>query len=1286
MNSVLEVVKRCWGARSRKAAQLLGGLFAVLLLCLPAYSQGSFGRILGTVTDQSGGVISGATVSVIDTERGITRTLMTDDAGAYNAPNLIAGSYTVRAESKGFKRIERQGVVIEVGHEVRVDLTLQPGEQTQTVTVTEAVPLVETTNASLTSTLENADIVDLPLNGRDYQNLLGLRPGVMLQPGGGPWTQSTNGVRPDESVWLVEGVINENFFDGRPVINMPSPFTDGATILPVDAIQEFNLQENPKAEYGWKAGAIVNVGIKSGTNSFHGDAYAFGRDGNWDARNFYNVANPISGCAIIVSGSCQQTPAQLEQFGGVAGGPIKKDKLFFFGGYEGLRSTIGFVGGIGVPSLVGQPTPVNSSGNPAPNCPVAVAVGNCATSMVNAIEALNAQGITPSAVSLALAGCTNGSTPVCTGKDSKNGVQIFPNTGASNLFLSTFPTINTSDNGVGKLDYHPNDKNSFNGMFFYGHYNSLGEDHAFVSPAAEDNAPIRSMTITSSWVYTPNSNIVNELRFGYDRASFDFVNVDVNSLASTYGVNTGVTNSQAGGLPSIVIKGFGNGGTPVVGTAFNRPQYFTPNPYWDLQDSVSILKGKHSIKIGGEFAHIEADAAVFNNGRGRFNFLGSQLPASAFPCPAPNQTSSCSTSLEDFFGGTLSSATLLSGAPQVDLHTYDYAGFIQDDWRVTPRVILNLGLRYTVYTPIHDTANHIGNFDPTSPSGMVQQGQPGYSSIFKVDPFDFEPRFGMAWDVKGNGSTVVRLGIGMIHEVWTLETFDGQFNMQGDGSTATNATPTGALLQCTGVSAILPIVCPGSGGGNNALGSAGFGPGQLCWDPSVPSACGHPGQTTVLPGSAGPIACGSGVNGDAAPCDLMSVNPNLKLPLVINYNLGVTHAFGQNFSLEVEYVGNHGYRLLSFQDINQAPLGSAWCLNPASYTQAQKLDQCAGGPNLGNNNAQAVQEGRPYFNKFPYLGYIYQVGNNAYSTYNSLQVTLTKRMTHGLLFNVGYTYGHGLDNGSLNRFGLNPEDSTNIAQDYASSDFDVRHRFTASLTYNIPGVKGFGQLLEGWKLNSIVTLASAQPWQTYDFTSNFSGTGENADRWNIFGNPADFPSGKNSFPDCTGFSPSGGTSGVSCVITNPYGLPQGLSSSATTAAANLCVSKAPDLNSLAAGGCYVSNNGNSVIVPPAYGAYGNMGRNILRDQGFKDWDASIFKDFTFKERYSIEARWEVFNVLNHPIAANPSGASSSVNTGNSPAAGAAFGASFLTPDFAAGNPLIGSGSERVMQVGLKLTF
>src|SRR3977135_171545 len=298
MSSLNSTSKGSWGVGLRKAAQMLSGVMGVLLLCLPLLSQGNAGRILGTVVDQSGGTVAGATVTVIDTERGVTKTLVTNEAGEYNAPNLTPGNYKVRAEAKGFKVLERQNIVLEVGKEIRVDLTVQPGEQQQTVTVTESVPLVETTTATLGGTLDNADILDMPLNGRDFQNLLSLRPGVMLQPGGGPWTQSTNGVRPDESVWLIDGVINSNFFDARPIAGMPSPITDGATILPLDAIQEFNLMESPKAENGWKPGAVVNVGIKSGTNTLPGSAYGFYRSAAWDARNYFNPAPAGGTCSV----------------------------------------------------------------------------------------------------------------------------------------------------------------------------------------------------------------------------------------------------------------------------------------------------------------------------------------------------------------------------------------------------------------------------------------------------------------------------------------------------------------------------------------------------------------------------------------------------------------------------------------------------------------------------------------------------------------------------------------------------------------------------------------------------------------------------------------------------------------------------------------------------------------------------------------------------------------------------------------------------------------------------
>jgi len=345
-------------ARTRKVISVLGATLGVLLFSVSLFSQANFGRILGTVTDQSGGVLAGASVTIIDKDRGVARTLITDDAGEYNAPTLIPGTYTVRVEAKGFRTLDRQNVEVGVGKEVRVDLTPQPGEQAQTVTVTEQLPLVETTNATLGGTLNNADIQDMPLNGRNYQYLLSLRPGVMIQPGGGPWTQSTNNIRPDESAWMVDGVINATFYDARPVTGASSFITDGATILPVDAIQEFNLEENPKAEYGWKPGATVNVGIRSGTNTFHGAAYGFYRSAAWEARSLFNPVDSVSNaCHTQAPTFCTKAPVQLKQFGGVVGGPVKKDKLFFFAGYEGLRSFIGQnIGTQGTPETVVQAT------------------------------------------------------------------------------------------------------------------------------------------------------------------------------------------------------------------------------------------------------------------------------------------------------------------------------------------------------------------------------------------------------------------------------------------------------------------------------------------------------------------------------------------------------------------------------------------------------------------------------------------------------------------------------------------------------------------------------------------------------------------------------------------------------------------------------------------------------------------------------------------------------------------------------------------------------------------
>ena len=263
-------------------------VLALSLMSARTMAQSTAGRVLGTITDQSGASVAGAAVVVTDTQRGTSRSLTSDASGNYAAPDLTPGIYKIRVEARGFKSEERPSITVEVATDVRADFALQPGNVSEVVTVSGDVPLLNTTSATLGGTLSNQEINDLPLNGRNYENLLQLRPGVIRYPGGGFSTTSADGLRAEDNAYFVEGLFNSEPYSGQAIINGAGIAGDSATILPIDAIQEFNLQQNPPAEYGWKPGAVVNVGLKSGTNRIHGTAFGFGRDGALDGRNYFN--------------------------------------------------------------------------------------------------------------------------------------------------------------------------------------------------------------------------------------------------------------------------------------------------------------------------------------------------------------------------------------------------------------------------------------------------------------------------------------------------------------------------------------------------------------------------------------------------------------------------------------------------------------------------------------------------------------------------------------------------------------------------------------------------------------------------------------------------------------------------------------------------------------------------------------------------------------------------------------------------------------------------------------
>jgi hypothetical protein len=1171
---------------------------------LPLRAQTTSGRILGSVHDQSDAAIAGAKVTVTDTLRNTIRSTVTDDNGEYVAADLPPSTYKVLFEAKGFNGFQADGVLIEVGKDARLDATLKTGDATLVVSVTEDVPLVDSTSSSLGGTLSNKEINDLPLNGRNYENLLQLRPGVVRYPGGGFSTTSSNGLRAEDNAYFVDGLFNSEPFSGQSIINGAGIAGDSATILPIDAIQEFNVVQNPPAEYGWKPGTIVNVGLKSGTNDLHGTAYGFVRTTDLDARNFYNTDGT------------EKAPRNLKQFGSTVGGPIKKDKLFFFGAYEGQRYSVGNVQQISTPATVDLAAP--SAANGGPNCAfTGAAGGDCANSAIDAIADVHAAflaGQIPndvSAASLKIAGCTLGPPITCNG----SGIPLNPGTNpdGSTVVNYDLPNSVSSDNAVVKADYQINANNTLSGLYFFGNNNGTVQDAGELQTKWLTQIHTRAQVAGLNWVSTPGANWINEARFGYNRLYQPTFTNDHDVSAESYGLDTGVTNPLYGGLPRIDVLGFF--GFPLGGIGgFNWPKVQGPDERFQFVDHVSHTVGKNNFKFGGEVHRDSFSGGAYGGSRGRFKFLG----GTAF-----TDNGLTSSPLEDFFAGAPANGSLVIGNPTRDIHNEGLALFVQDDWRITSRLTFNLGLRYELNTVIKDSEDRLANFDPTV--GLVQVGK-GISGPYDIDPYNFAPRVGFAWDVFGNNRTVLRGGAGITYETVNWESFLALNNVLGLAT-----IPTGAAG-----------VTPGTG--NIATGLVNFSPPQLDWN--------APAGTTIFP--SGSIACSAG-----NPCTILGITQNLKTPYVKAWDLDLQHAFNNKITLETAYVGNHGSKLVGIHDINQPTVGAGWAACIASNYNA---GICGAGADPG-----AEQNARPFNSEFPYLGQIYQMGNIYKSNYDGLQVTLTGRDYYGLTFLLGYTYSHALDDVGANwDFGEGsglPENNAAPTREYASSDYDQRQRFTLSLTYAVPGVKTFGQLLQGWQVNTIVSVYGAQPWGTIDTGTDVSGTGELTDRWNFFGNASDFK------PTISGGVPYFAGNSNSACAAKATALDGGGVGGNTTA-----------LNMF---GCYAE--GNSLLLPPALGTFGNQGRNTFRDFGFRNVDFSALKSFRFGERLSMQFRAEFFNLFNHPNFANPFGGQNGWGH-NDPSQPGLFGCSCATPDVAASNPVIGSGGSRAVQLGLKFIF
>jgi hypothetical protein len=724
-------------------------LTTVLLLQVPqAQAQTFRGTILGTVTDSSGAAVVGATVTIKNVDTGLTRTVSTTEDGSYSAPELPIGNYSVSVSKEGFKEGLVRGVRVEVSSERRADVTLQPGQLAQKIEVVgEDLPMVESTSNTLGGIVESKVVTNLPVNGRDYQKLILLVPGAASGPdaitdsAGSYGTVSVNGARGRSNNYLLDGTDMNDGYRNDPAINEGGVFSTPATILPVEAIAEMHIASNFEAEYGRSAGSAINIVTKSGTNTVHGAAFDFVRNTALNARNYFNP--PAS------EGGGSQQPFHLNQFGGELGGPILKDKTFFFVDYEGVRET----GSESSPGCV--PTAADISANaPTPGELSSI------NPVVQKILALNPW-------------------PAPT-----NSTDCYVN-GGSNVILNT-PFSNRVDNGIVKIDHNFNRDNLLTGRYYIGDSTQLfplALTGGGLLPNYNTFVPTRVQLISISYVSVMSPNIVNETRLGWNRFAEGFFPEDHNFDPSSIGLNTIGPNTVNGdnkydfGMPAISV-----GGLPQIGSDKADPRNRV-DTNWHYIDNISWKSGKHDIKFGYEFRRTSV-SQNFNRGqRGRLSFQADSATGE--------------TSLQEFLAGTpydTSSSHNSQYFGDTNRNTFEnsHAAYVQDSMRLTRTFTVNLGLRYDYFGLVQEKHQMFDNVDPTTGTVFAV----GPARLYQPDLNNWAPRVSVAWDVTGHQRTVVRAGYGIFYDATSQDMFMGHlpFSSSFDPGMAYSGLPSAGQI------------------------------------------------------------------------------------------------------------------------------------------------------------------------------------------------------------------------------------------------------------------------------------------------------------------------------------------------------------------------------------------------------------------------------------------------------------------------------------------------------------
>jgi hypothetical protein len=1137
---------------------------AMLIIFSGTAWAGVGGSISGTVTDPSGAVVAKASVTATNAETGIQQTVITDNKGIYSFPALPIGRYNLSVSNAAFRPYQRTGIVINANSVITVDVILQVGDRSDAITVVEDQLQVETTSTQNGEVITAAQMTAVPLDGRSFTDLLSLQPGVApltsitsdtvqdvgasaLFPSGNlnPGTVSINGQREFANSFIVNGS------------DVEEDVNNGTAVVPnLDAIAEFRiLTNNFDAEYGEFSGGQINVVTKSGSNALHGDVFEFLRNTNFDARNFFSPTR----------GTFDQN-----QFGGTIGGPIRKDKIFFFADYQGTRLTQGIdTGNIAVPSaqdrtgnlsdLASSFQTIDASGNTVPTTVSGSYFANLLSQKLGFKVSAGEPYYTPTCASTAACVFPNAIIPQSAwSAPAMNLLKYIPPPNAANNTFSTssFDETLTDDKGAYRLD-----ANTHWGLLSaYYFIDNFSQNNPY--PVAQGGANVpgfnalntgRAQLLSLGATKTISPTAVNEFHFSYLRNSIDLgqpvggLGVSLASQGFVVGEGTsGIVplSPKTEGVESVGFNSF------TIGTNTNELKQ-TGNTYQWL-DNFSKVLGTHTIKFGGEFHYDQLAVNPIAQFNGNFLFFGTETGSdfADFLLGAPSQYNQ--SQLQAFYGRN------------------KYFGLYgQDSWRVSRNLTFNYGLRWDRIEPWYEKYNQIATFVPGeqsvvfpgAPAGIVYPTDPGIPrTLAPPGNRDFAPRVGLAYSpsVSGDGwlakllgapgKTSIRASYGMFYTAIEALTLGVSSANAPYGTTYTSpapplfATPFITASNGQNIGQVFPVTLA------TLNSSASHPDNNVDWSQFEP--------ITGLP-------------------NYLSTN---RIPYTEEYMLSLQRGLGANTVLDFTYVGTQGHRLLVIAEAN--PGNPELCLflsNPANLASGQT--PC--GP-FGEDSTYVTSTGTVYNGTRGPLGSNF--GSNANqttignSTYNALQVTL-RHTSKSLTVLAGYTFSKSLDQSSNVGEAVNPIDPS---LSRALSSFNVTQNFVVSYSYQLPFARLFhasNRWTEGWELSGITRFSSGFPVTLVNFGDN-----------SLLGTE---PNGINNFgidePDYTG--------GPLHLNQNPRN-----------------------------GQDYFDI---SQFSQNALGTPGSAQRRFFFGPGSNNYDMALLKNVRLTETKSLQFRVEGFNVFNH---------------------------------------------------------